>query len=159
MRQLVAIVKDGHVNYIVADDDGVVDQIARIKVPDTFDVEDTVTLGFTLIDSLHLNGTRRPRQPALAPEAPVPAALPPARTRAATFTADDVVAYIFEHPGSRSGEIADALMPGVKKVGSTLVRQAVDNRLRALVNRHQRQGTVCPVRVVNDDGVARWYPV
>lgn len=79
MRQLVSVVKDGHVNYILAEDDGTVDQIARIKVPESFSIEDTVTLGFGLVDAMHLNGTKRngaTREPAI--EKPAPASLPPA---------------------------------------------------------------------------------
>lgn len=164
MRQLVSVVKDGHVNYILAEDDGTVDQIARIKVPESFSIEDTVTLGFGLVDAMHLNGTKRSgatRQPAI--EKPAPAALPrapkakgkgkvgrPKGQPSYPVTRQQLIDHLRVHPGASAHEMAAVFLPDLDKWKG---RQAIDNRLRPFMNMNPPQVSC----VVDEHRVGHWY--
>lgn len=75
MRQVASVVKDGRVQYFIADtDEGTISEFATIVVPETFGGEASIKLGFNLIAAVGLNGhangkPRKAREVGPAPRA------------------------------------------------------------------------------------------
>lgn len=155
MRQLVSIVTDNSVAYYLDPGDGEgVSQVAQIINPG-LGVNDVIDFGSVVTQVLSLNGNGRrrargdrsvgpPRQPELEPETraqpePEPE---PARTKKGTprkraaaqtrrdwgLRMDDVLAYVMDHPGAITHEIAADLL-GTTEHGAL---QTINNHLHRL---------------------------
>jgi hypothetical protein len=174
MRQLISIVRDDRVRFLVDDGEGA-HQIAEIINPG-FDDRAVVDLGAGLVELLGLNGHKRGahRQPALKAEAPAPAALPPgpkAKAKVANepvkrkpgrpkggfsypVTRQQCVDYLAANPGATTIEIAKLLLP---HIALHPARQAIDNRLRPMTKLSPPQVSVLVDYDNKGTGEARWY--
>lgn len=138
MRMVVAVIKDGRANYLLAEGKHV-DQLALVNVPPSFDVEQAVRVGLGLIDDLALNGdTPSPPKPARATvpkKAPAKKAAPKGmRGRQLPVTREDVLQYVREHPGKSTSDIAQAAAAAYGIAYTDIVRSGVASRLQSWAN-------------------------
>lgn len=134
MRQLVSVVKDGHVRYYVAEGDAL-EEVARIRVGDRFTPEATAMLGLNVAQAIGPITVARAEAPAPA----LPAAASKRgrkkgvkqgpRQKHPGLTPDAVLAAVrLLPPGCSTADVIDAL--GVS--GNDLERKTVTNRLHRL---------------------------
>jgi hypothetical protein len=122
MRQVASVIKDGKVRYFIADvEEGELAEFATIAVPDSFNVEAAVKLGFNLISAVGLNGQRHPQSRHIITSGQARPELDPGRTWAGNGS---VVAYVKAHPGCRVREIIDYFGASAKAVTSAVTRVA-----------------------------------
>jgi hypothetical protein len=117
MRQLVAIVRDGHVRYLVHDStDESARQIAQV-VDEGLSVPDIVEIGTALASTLRTPARLHPATERPAPIAPAP----PVKSKRKLVrkqwgvTGLEIVADIREHEGTTVREIAERLYPDTSK--------------------------------------------
>ena len=120
MRQLVSVVTDEHVVYVLHDGDAAV-QVAQVVNPG-LSVPDVIELGASLAEALRLNG--KPRRVQRAELPPAPPAEKPTKPKASKrsqaqrtrvswgLTREQVLDDIRAHPDTTTVEIAVRLLGG-----------------------------------------------
>jgi hypothetical protein len=128
MRQVASVVKDGKVQYFVADtEEGELTEFATIAVPESWGAQQSIMLGFNLIAAIGLTamapGTTAVRTaPTIAAPPRYERGLPAGSSQwSGTPTA---ITYIRDHPGCRIGDMADHFDVTTKAVASAVTRGA-----------------------------------
>lgn len=154
MRQLIAVAEGDTLRYFLSTDGESIAQVAQVLNPG-LDVADVLRLGNVLTEALRLNG----HQPAVAtaatplPPAPMPKRRRPFRNadhRAPTL--EEIFAFIRDHGGCTTGEIAAALVP--VPLGNTKPVQTINNRIISYRKRCHDQGV--PSLIDSEKGRHSW---
>lgn len=118
MKQLASVVKDGRVDYFIADTDGgSVEEFATIKVPTAFGGLEAVALGCNLARAVGLNGYARGAAPR---EVAAQAELPPGAVEYHGY--HSLARIVKDHPGLTPQQLTARIGRTPKAVASALKR-------------------------------------